>query len=423
MSRPTVTKSPSILTARWVLPVSAAPIQNGYVAIENGKIKTVGRLADLPADCAYPEPEEASILTPGLVNCHTHLEQSFAEPIRKLQGEPFTEWLCKVVQTLRASSSAGEKIARCQTGAQELLESGTTCVNDIASGQESLLALDAKGLRGVVSLEVFHPGSDPIQIEHWLAAYRNLQEGYMDHVRLRIGLSPHSAYNVSPVAWQAMVEACQPWLIHSHLAEFEDETRYLQGQNSCIKDLHQRILGQRFSPAYHAPSPVAYLHGRQLLSAQTVLAHAIHTTAADRECLQAAGVGIAHCPRSNLALHGQTLRAADWQCYDIPLGLGTDGRLSTSDLDLRAEARCAMQQHGWSAVRALGAMTINGARVLAMANDIGSLEPGKWADMVLWKAQPFTDLPEDALLRPSTQAQQVLVAGQNRYKRGCHAAC
>ncbi len=418
-----MTESPSILTARWVLPVSAEPIQNGYVAVGNGKIKTVGRLADLPAGHAYPPPEEDTLLTPGLVNCHTHLEQSFAEPIGKLEGEPFTEWLCKVVQTLKASSSAGEKTARCQAGAQELLETGATCVNDIASGKESLLTLDAQGLRGVVSLEVFHPGNEPVRIEHWLAAYRDLQEGYTDHARLRIGLSPHSAYNVSPAAWRAIVEACKPALMHSHLAEFEDETRYLQGKASCIKDLHQRILGQRFYPACHAPSPTAYLHGHQLLNARTVLAHAIHTTAADRECLQAAGVGIAHCPRSNLALHGQTLRACDWQDFDIPMGLGTDGRLSTSDLDLRAEARCAMQQHGWSAAQALKAMTLDGARVMGMAEAIGSLTPGKWADLVLWKAQPFASSPESALLSASTQAQQVLIAGQNRYKRACHAGC
>lgn len=391
--------------------------------VENGKITAVGRLADLAESECFQPPEEGSILTPGLVNCHLHLEQSFPEPITKSVDQPFTEWLFQVVQQLKNQSTHEEKSARCRFGVQELLQSGTTCVNDIASSRESLQALDVQGLRGIVSLEVFHPGGEPVQIAHWVSAFQNMQAGYTQHPRLSLGLSPHSPYNVSPEAWLAMAEACQPARIHSHVAEFEDEAQYLQGQPSCIEDLHQRILGRHFAPRHHASSPVAYLHQQQLLNARTVLAHAIHTTAADREALQAAGVGVAHCPRSNLALHGQTLRASEWQDSGIPMGLGTDGRLSTPDLDLRAEARCAMAQHGWNTQQALEAMTLSGAKALGMNDFIGSLSPGKWADLVLWKAQPFSGSPESAVLAESTSIQSVIIAGGVRFKRPCHAEC
>ncbi len=412
-----------VMTAQWVLPVNQAPIPNGFMAWADGQIVAVGPIAAMPSDWDSAAPQPGTLLTPGLVNAHVHLEQSFPAPIPKGDDEPFSVWLLRVVGVLQANTDPQARWQRCFNGALEALSTGTTCVNDIASAPESLQALDALGLRGVVSLEVFHPAASPVVIGHWVEKFQPMQQAYAAHSLLQVGLSPHSPYNVSPAAWQALLEACRPPLVHTHLAEFEDEASYLQGQPSCIQELHQSILGRAFAPQDVAESPVFYLEQSGLLNPQTVVAHALHTSPADRQLLANAGVSVAHCPRSNLALHGQTLTASDWEGLSMPTALGTDGRLSTENLDLRDEARCAMKHHGWTPQTALAALTLQGARALGLKERIGTLSPGKAADWVLWQAPTDASTspaggPEGLVFLPETEVARVAIDGQIRWTRG-----
>lgn len=407
-----------IVTAQWVLPLNQAPIEQGFMAIADGKIIALGPLADLPSDWRAKRPESGTLLTPGLINAHVHLEQSFPAPIPKLPDEPFCDWLLKVVALTQRENDPAAKRARAFQGTRELLATGTTCVNDIASGPESFHALDTLGLRGLVSLEVFHPAFEPVSISHWVNRFQELQGIFTGQGRLRLGLSPHSPYNVSPAAWEALVEACCSIRVHAHLAEFVDEALYLQGEPSCIPILHQTILGKTFAPQQTADSAVRYLARFGLLNDSLVVAHAVETDATDRQRLAEAGVSVAHCPRSNLTLHGRTLKASECAEAGIPLALGTDGRLSTEDLDLRAEARCAMARHGWSAAEALAAITLHGAKALGLEGQIGVLSPGYEADYVLWQApQAVASQPEVAVLDEATQVSQVVIQGQTRWVR------
>ena len=405
-----------VITAQWVLP-------NAFVAWADGKIIAVGSCSAMPSDWTAAAPEPGTILTPGLVNAHVHLEQSFPAPIPKGDDEPFSAWLLRVVGILQANSDPQARWQRCFNGALEALSTGTTCVNDIASGPESLQALDALGLRGVVSLEVFHPATSPVVNGHWVDKFQTLQQAYAAHPLLQVGLSPHSPYNVSPAAWQALLDACLPPLVHTHVAEFEDEARYFQGLASCVQGLHQAILGREFAPQVLAESPVTYLQQFGLLNSRTVVAHTLHTSPADRQLLAQSGVSVAHCPRSNLALHGRTLTATDWEWLSIPIALGTDGRLSTENLDLRDEARCAMKHHGWRPQTALTALTLQGAKALGLSDRIGALSPGLAADWVLWKAPMDAldlpiDGPEGLVFLPETEVARVAIDGQIRWTRG-----
>lgn len=406
-----------ILTAEWVLPITNPPIHRGYVRFEAGRIEEVGRFDDLDtALCLSLLPD--TFLTPGLINTHTHLEQSFPTPIPKAAGQSFSDWLMAVVAQTRADNTPQARRERCRQGAEELLRTGTTAVNDIASGRESLEVLDSLGLRGAVSLECFHPGSVPLEIDGIVQAYQEFRCGYEDHPRLVAGLSPHSLYNVSAAAWQALLEACDPPLIHTHMAEFRDELLYLKGLPSSIAQLHERVLGRTFQPSATAESPIQAMAAANLLNARTILAHCVHTEAGDRALLHQHGCRVAHCPRSNVALHQATLSWADWVDSHIPFGLGTDGRLSTENLDLRAEARFAMAHHGWSAETALHCLTHGGARVLGLPQEIGCLQPQSRADLVVWQASPSSSglSPEARLLDASTQVQAVYTEGCLRWQ-------
>lgn len=412
------TQQTRYLTAQWVLPVAGEPVEAGFVAIQGQRISAIGRYADLPKGLKIPPPKPGSLITPGLINVHTHLEQSFPEPLPKAPDQNFVEWLLSVIALTRSQNQPEARLARCMAGVGEVLRTGTTFVNDIASGPESIQALAQAGLRGLISLEVFHPGYEDIRIQYWVEAYQGLEKAVADHPLLRVGLSPHSPYNVSPPAWQVLCKELNPALVHTHLGEFDDETAYLAGRPSQIIKLHQQVLGKTYRPELPARSPVQALMRKRLLEMPTVIAHAIHTTKADREEMASLPVGIAHCPRSNLGLHGKTLHWADWRNTGIPVGLGTDGRLSTPDLDLRAEARCAMSQHGWDATEALQALTLNGARALGLSAEIGSLEPGKKADLVIWQAPVFKSgiSPEAMALHQATHIGEVIIDGQTRYE-------
>lgn len=406
------------LTAQWILPVSSEPIEWGFLAIQGERIQAVGRYGDLAESPSIPIPEPGSLITPGFINTHVHLEQSFPTPILKLKEESFVDWLLGVIEKTRSPNQPEAKFNRCLTGAKEALRSGTTFVSDIASGPESVEALKQTGLRGIVSLEVFHPGFEEIRIEHWLSTYQNLQAACGSSSKLQVSLSPHSLYNVSPKAWQALQAALNPPLTHTHVAEFEAETDYLAGKPSAIEKLHQQVLGKTFKPEIPENSPIQALIRHRLLETPTLIAHAIHTTESDRKTLTSLPVGLAHCPRSNLALHGKTLNWEDWQSLGIPVGLGTDGRLSTANLDLRDEARCAIQQHGWTEREAFYALTLGGAKALRMGHDIGSLEPGKLADLVVWHVSRTASglSPETLLLNPGTSVSEVIVGGESQHK-------
>lgn len=430
--------------ARWIFPVSGKPVENSYISILGNTIAHIGSLSSPNA------PEELSeyttgkktpdtLITPGLINAHTHLEQSYAEviPVHNFktgEAEPFTQWLEQVSKQLK--STATTKQIRCEAGVDEILATGTTCVNDIASDCDSMHSLSKRGVRSIVSLEVFHPGYEPVHIDHWVSRYHIMQQTshQLDNRDIiTLGLSPHSLYNVSPSAWKTLVKTVQPSIIHTHLAEFKDECFYLQGQaKTGIHTLHQQLLGKQFTPEKTADSPVQLFQqsGLSDMGYPLIFAHAVETDTKDRQILSETGAGIIHCPRSNMALHRKTLDWNDWQHNNIPVGLGTDGRLSTKTLDLREEARTAMFLHGWTAQQALQAMTLDSARAIHQSHHIGSLDIGKKADLTIWKPSSWVDTghnvsmdtllektsPEFWVLEPETTVLEVLVNGQTVYK-------
>jgi cytosine/adenosine deaminase-related metal-dependent hydrolase len=377
----------NILFARWVLPIEAPPIENGFVKIEDGRIAAVGRVTDLSQ---IPSTPPSGILTPGLINLHTHLELTFPQPIPA--NGSMADWLFGVIAMRQQFP---DLLPRIHAGIQQLLADGVTTVCDISSQAESLKPLADSGLRAWVALEFFHPGHEaPLHLDDYVSRYRQIT-GSTKHVQLCV--SPHAPYNVSPSAYRAVVEALQPPLVHTHLAECRAETQWVQGHGGGFDTIHQRFLGQSFLPE-GGPSPSAVQYWASALRPPMLAAHCVDTTEEDRQFLQQTGVGVAHCPRSNLFLHDETLSWADWQGYSR-LGLGTDSTLSCPDLSVRAEALAAMALHGWTPEEALWRLTLGGAHALGQEHALGSLSPGKWADLAWWPDSPDFSDPHQAVLQ------------------------
>ncbi len=425
--QPTESKNPCSpwYFAHWVLPVDQPPIQNGFLQVADGVIKSVGSIETLPDSLKQKAlsqlgDSELLLITPGLVNTHAHLELTFPEMIPLEAGESMADWLLKVVQQTRQAGSDDDINHRCQAGVAEMLKTGTTCVNDISQQGHSFKALANSGLRGVVSMEFFHPGhglADNKSVNAIADRYKQHFECYKNHPLLHPGLSPHSLYNVSPKIWQHVVKACQPFLVHAHLAESNDELNWLAGKPNGIDELHQQLLGNTFKPLWlnqQSPSTVNYLNQFGLLDRQLMIAHGSFLNLDEIKQLADSSVGLAHCPRSNLALHHKTIHWPDWENSTVAIGLGTDSKLSSPDLDIRAEARAAKEHHGWESKQALQAATLGGATVLNLDSAIGSLAIGKQADFCVWKRSEKPDISkpaEDYWLDCNTMLKQAFVSG------------
>ncbi|MEB3245212.1 MAG: amidohydrolase family protein [Vampirovibrionales bacterium] len=440
-----------------------------------GIIRAVSALDALPEALAKPlaqtldalaEQGQHAVLTPGLVNCHTHTalnptlapDAFFNPPQASTQcisaGSrpkiPFTQWLLQAARWHRKQSPATLR-ARVQHSLRAIAASGTTCINDICSIQDAPVVLDTlaeSGLRAIVSLEWFHPWA-PVNLARLQTVadqITGIAQQWAAHPRIQIGISPHAPYNVNPFAWQ-WLQTCLaqrglghlPW--HTHWAESPKELAWLNKKpdaEHAFAQLHQRLLGKPPGQTLRWPAAIPpwhdWLKEQTLLSPVTILAHGSllnpkiwrYLQQRPEESEQNASnkspapvtVSIAHCFRSNLALHGVTL---NWQALaqtgaaTHAIALGTDSLLSCPDLDLRAEARAALTYHQWPQALAPAILTRHGAHALGKSHVIGKLEPGFQADAVLWLApcsQTNAYTPDAMFLSPQTQAKHVWVSGQ-----------
>lgn len=396
-----------------------------------------GRITQLSQQVSpLPPPAHGApltVMTAGLINLHTHLAFSGYTPVPRQAN--MGAWLAQVVRTTRQAEEATKLSPqqRLSLGIQEALRYGTVAVADVAplaDAQAVLKALATAGLAGNVAAEVFHPlhTLNPTRLHQGEVSYQALMQTSLP-TGLSAGLSPHSPYNVSPVAWQHWLNTLSPTLVHTHLAESTDETAWFKGEPATgIHALHQAMVGTSVAPLPRGgraqwAGATAYLQEHGLLQSPLLAAHAVEVLPEEWALLTQQAIGVAHCPRSNLALHGSTLLGdACWQ--HGRWGLGTDSHLSTPNLDLRAEARLACELHGWQPQQAWYGLTQGGALCLGLEETLGKLMTGHLASFCLWQIDPThlptgwqglskeTNVLANALLEDTTQLVGLWLRGQ-----------
>lgn len=403
-----------ILTADWVLPVSAPPIRHGAIAVREGVIVEVGHAADVCArwlDDAV-EDLEGCIIAPGLVNAHTHLALSVLGGLTT-RG-PLHPWLRPVARTILGLTHE-EFGASSAAGALDCLLSGTTVVGDIVYGSETPSSVGGLGLAGVFFWELL--GLDPEDVQDSLT-----RRGYAPNptARVRPGLSPHAPYSSGPALLRHVRDLArksgQPFAIH--VGETEGETELLRSGDGPFRDQADRL-----ARGFEVPgaSPVAYLDGLGVLD-DAICIHAVHVSAADAELLAHSARGVVLCPRSNAFLENGVPPVALLRRAGVRLALGTDSSASNDDLDLFAEARAlASIDPAILPTELLEMMTRDGARLLGIDDSFGALEPGTQADLVAVcvSDDPAED-PVAAFLKaggPETIAA-VMCAGEWRVRDG-----
>jgi cytosine/adenosine deaminase-related metal-dependent hydrolase len=406
-----------VVSADWVVPVDGEPIADGAVAIgDDGRIAAVGAAADLGAGEAFP----GCVIVPGFVNCHTHLEYAVYAGFG--DGLPFSSWIGLHVARKRLLD-LDEMRAIATEGAHACLESGITTVGDCSFAGAAAEAAEATGLRAIVYLEVF--GRDGMALDRFAELRDRVEPALSDRVRL--GVSPHAPYTCTLELYAECVALGLP--LATHLAESVAEREFLvngSGDWSAFADMLVPPPGK---------TGTTMLAEAGLLGPGVMAAHCVDVDAGEIELLAAHGVGVAHCPRSNGILGCGVAPLADLLAAGIAVGIATDSPASAPSFDLFDELRAAVvaararerRPDALSAHRALELATLGGARVLGLDRELGSLAPGKWADLAVVSLDdsplsPVEDPVVATVLGGSPErVAATLVAGEDRYRRGTSA--
>jgi 8-oxoguanine deaminase len=404
-------------------------VPDGYILIQDGCILAVGRMGDLSQDVRRNAQTSFSVagnvVLPGLINTHHHLYQTLTRAYPPVMDAPLFQWL-KGLYPIWARLD--EEAVRLGTlvGMAELLLSGCTTTADhhyvfpngiggelidvqIAAARE--LGMRFHPCRGSMNLSKKDGGLPPDSVvqtaeeilkdsERLIRTYHDPAPGAMT----RIALAPCSPFSVTTELMKdtALLAKEKQVRLHTHLAETEDE-----------EDFCQRRFGYR---------PVDYLERVEWMTDATWVAHGIYFSSEEIDRLGAAGVGVAHCPGSNMRLGSGVAKIDELARAGCPVGLAVDGSASNDASNMLAEVRQALLLARLA--RGAASMTVMDALRLAMRgsaaclgrDDIGSIEPEKAADLAIFSLDDIGysgagDLVGALVLCQPTRADTVIVNG------------
>ena len=394
------------VSAGWVLPVDGPPLQDGLVRYENGRIVEVGPgRAERHFDDA--------VIVPGFVNAHSHLE--YANYAGFADGSPFGPWIRTHVE--RKHRLAPEQmLAVARLGVVDSLRSGITTTADYSFSGAAATAAAELGLRAIVYLEVF--ALDPGEAERqWLEKRRRVTETAL----VRIGISPHAPYTCSLDTYRFCLSLGVP--VGTHLAESAHETEWLLNGSGPL---------QAIAPIVVPPTglrPVASIE--PVLGPELLCAHCVDVAPDEVPLLADRGVPVAHCPRSNALLGCGVAPLTLLRDAGVVVGLGTDSPASTPSFDMFEELRSAIafarardgRAEALQASKALALATVDAARALRLDAEVGTLTPGKRADLavVSLAGSPYHPVEDPAAAvvfgGSPDRVLETIVQGQTRYRR------
>jgi len=368
-----------VWSARYVITEDAQHrvIPNGAVAVRGDRIVGVGTEAEIVA--RFPSGRRiaspASILAPGLIDTHTHAAMSLFRGIaddKKLQ-----DWLNNYIFPAEAKNVTPEFVRwGTRLGCLEMLLGGTTTFTDMYYFEDVVAEVaEEAGMRGVLGETII---KFPVADNKTPADALQFTEKYL------------TRFHDDPL----VVPAVAPHALYTNSDETLRAARALANKHGAPLVIHLSETKQENDDTFAARhmSPTRVLDSLGVFNGRTVAAHCVWVDEADMAILKARGVGIAHCPSSNMKLASGVAPVVRMLALDLPVGLGPDGPAGSNndfnmfeEMDLAAKLQkvTAMNPEVLPASTALEMATIRGARALGMEKEIGSLEVGKRADMIL----------------------------------------
>ncbi len=427
--------TPRLLTADYLLPISAEPIRGGAVVVKNTKIVAVGTKKELVEK--YPEAKikdyGEAVIMPGLINCHSHLEITAMRGFLDDVEADFYSWLIKLTKTRGERLTESDIKVSALAGALEGARAGVTCFGDIGRfGAAGFEALKKNNLRGIVFQETeFSPVNETADEDFKKLADKFLKLKQSETELVKVGLSPHAPYTVSRKLFERIADyaIAENIKISIHAAESNEETDLMESGTGFFAELYKNL-----NLEWNAPraSSIEYLSQTGVLAARPLLAHCVKVSDADIELIARSDSSIAHCPKSNAKFGHGIAPLEKFLDGKIRVGFGSDSVASNNACDILEEARFAAlyarnaenRNRFLPAREIIEAATRGAARALGLESEIGTLEAGKQADIIVIvldniAQQPVHDVYSALLFASNARdVRMTMVAGEEIYRDG-----
>jgi len=355
-------------------PSNAEVAPHGITVVSGNRLSAVNVPTEFHPPGARVIDCTGCLVMPGLINAHIHAAMSL---MRGLADDlPLDRWLKDYMFPVEANHAGPEFVfLGTELSAIEMALNGVTTYADGYFHMEHAAAAAIEvGLRAIVAQGVLDvPTPDAPVAGSWETRVEAFLSAFPSDPLVSPALFCHSAYLCAPETLHRTRAICRERGMHffTHVAETAREVEEMRSRYNV--------------------SPVEHLKNLDLLGPDLVAVHAVHVTGADIQILAETGTGIVHCPESNMKLASGAAAITEFLSRGVPVGIGTDGPASNNNLDLFEEMRSASfmaklvtgNPEALDAAAVVRMATIDGARVLGMDHEIGSLEPGKLADVIV----------------------------------------
>ncbi len=372
-----------VLSGKYLVPMDGQGVLEAGSGDEENSVISVAIAGDTIAEIGYdlsrkyPDAEHIAtphgLIMPGLINSHTHAAMSC---FRGLADDlPLMEWLQQHIFPVEAQLTGEIVYHATLLSICEMIRSGTTSFNDmyLFAGDVARAAAES-GMRAWLGEVLYDfPSPNYGELENGFAYSEKLFDRYADNELLTITVNPHSVYTCSPELLQRLAAMAEERnaLYHIHLSETRDEVA------ACLDR--------------YGLTPVNHLEKLGVLNERVVAAHGVVLTNEEIDLLVRRRVKIAHCPESNMKLASGTAPVVRMLDKGVTVGIGTDGSGSNNDVDMFGEMNTTAKIHkieemdptAMDAVATLRAATMGSAALLTAEERIGSIEPGKKADIIV----------------------------------------
>jgi 5-methylthioadenosine/S-adenosylhomocysteine deaminase len=354
------------------------PIYNGALTIEKDKISAIGQSDDFSSWKAFRKIDaRGGIIMPGLVNTHTHAAMTC---FRGLADDlPLMTWLNDHIFPAESKLDYEKVFRGTLLACTEMIRNGTTCFCDMYLFEDAVAQAASKaGVRAVVGEVLYDfPSPNYGPIAQGFAYTKMLIDKWENDPLITIAVEPHSPYLCAPDLLKEALSLSQahdiPMVVHISEAQSE------------VDQIKKR----------YGKTPIGFLADQNLLASNLVGCHCVVLTEADISLLKRHDAKVSHCPESNMKLASGIAPIPQLLKAGVCVGLGTDGCASNNNLDLFAEMNTAAKLHKVNtldptildAATVLKMATLDGAKTLGLDDKIGSLEPGKSADIIIIDTQ------------------------------------
>lgn len=443
-----------VIKTKWTLALDEhgelCPLEDNFITIEDGRIKDISPVlrSDTSAFTDYGD----SIAMPGLINLHCHLDYSNLShtqmPAKKDadSGSILFSWIPDLIAKT-SSWSQDDYFASALLGAKLAALSGTSFVVDNSfQAVTGLAALECLGLKGLVGLELF--GIDPAQSATQFAMWKERFEKARQFIsnknsNLLLTVSPHAPYTVSPQLWRLAADfaSSQNTKVLAHVSESQVEfdwfnntnpdknrqidrflleafTRF-RNQDGLMEQVSKMIEGLSWRAS--GKTPIEHLNQYGLLDANLLATHCVVATDQDLESMRLNSTSLALCPISNFLLANGNAPIEKYVANKMKVGLATDSLASNYSLDLRETARFVRENASLSSKQIVSLLTYDAARALDKEKEIGSIEKGKSADILILSLAQKNSSPDtvfDLALSSKTQVEDLFVSGSKVVSKG-----